>query len=228
VEEPYFADGGSSHREGAKRRWEREKQNPDWAPRERCLSVKRRKRDVMQANRANTHTQEVRQKAVATRKRHRKEADNLEMSQKRSRRASTNYTAVFAQGGRFFLLFSFFIFSERLDVSPGPEFTPIATKKARIGKRKAGKTKEESTKLDLSVKQQNELKKWVKENSMPEDGRNLTAADIVQHLETLYDIKVYFFFSFWNLCFCRQRSSTCENFSTRCVSPTNVSLLANM
>ena len=182
----------------------------------------------MLANRVSSTQPVARHKAELTKKRHRTEAEKLEMSQKRSRRASTNYEADFGKGIIFFSFFSSHPCQERLDVSPGPEFTPIATKKARIGKRKVGKMKEESTKLDLSVKQQSELRKWVKEKSMPEDGRNLTAADIVQHLETLYGIKVYFFFSFWNSCLCRQRSSTCESFSTRCVSPTSVSLLANM
>lgn len=99
-----YKDGGASRREGAKERWEREE--GAWLAHSR--PAKQRKRDVMLANRASSNEPQARRKAVATSKRRRKEAEHLEMSQKRLRRSRTQYQRDFGKGRARFGFFSSF------------------------------------------------------------------------------------------------------------------------
>jgi hypothetical protein len=85
-----------------------------------------------------------------------------------------------------------------VDESPAAVFTPpIESRKGRHGRRKVGKTKSGAGKLEsLTLKDRRHLKKWVLDNSMPEEGRNLTAAGIIEHISDVYGIKVFFLFFF--------------------------------
>ena len=60
----------------------------------------------------------------------------------------------------------------------------------RLKKRK--KLEEEEKKASwksLTKKELNDLEKWLEENSMKENSRNLTLADIATHVASTYDIK---------------------------------------
>lgn len=101
-----------------------------------------------------------------------------------------------------FLFYAFFscCCPERLDSSPGPEFTPVSVKAQKSGKRKSGE-KKGPNQIGTDKTQLRQLKKWVLDNSMKPGERNLTAAEIVIHIKECFNIEVsifvfFFFFLF--------------------------------
>jgi hypothetical protein len=162
----------------------------------RGVSGKGKKRAVMLANRSSSNQREAREKAKQTRRLRNSENQHLEQSQKRARRAGTDYQAPFGKGTNCsFFVYFFHVMFERLDASPAPLFTPVTKSRAeKLGRRKSGKHKKRASPLDnVTPSQRRTLKKWILTRSMPEGERNLTGADILEHIQETYGIRVRVF-----------------------------------
>ena len=55
--------------------------------------------------------------------------------------------------------------------------------------KRVGKEEKKLSWKSLTKKELNDLEKWLEENSMKENSRNLTLADIATHVASTYDIK---------------------------------------
>jgi hypothetical protein len=73
----------------------------------------------------------------------------------------------------------------------------------KLGRRKTGarKVRGQGSLASLAAEHRRELKAWILANSMPENGHNLTASGIIEHISRTYHIEVLFFIFYFLLFF---------------------------